>query len=175
MTWWVGPGVGPRTKDSGKTPGVAWKCKHKLCKTSVGQYWRRKIKKYEDWIFQTHQELLLFLKFFFLHFLSFFLSTSRRRTETVQFARACACNYSPTYATCTNTHAHVRTRTSRGRQVEAGPQLWRSSLADRRCGRRHKSSPDKHRALNKRRVAPLVLSPSYLTCHVTPAATPRPV
>lgn len=38
-----------------------------------------------------------------------------------------------------------------------------------------KSSPDKHQALNKHSLAPLVLSSSYLTCHVMPTATPKVV
>lgn len=49
------------------------------------------------------------------------------------------------------------------------------SLSDRRCGRMQRSSPDKHQALNKHCLAPLVLSTSYLTCHVMPRASPKPV
>lgn len=158
--------VSARTKDHNKTPGAAWKCKHKRRKPSVGTRREKKTKKKRGRELPTSRRAVSILLF------------QSDAVQAVQFwygrrfVRAMALL---TGAACTNTHAHVHTRTSRGLQVEAGPQLWRSSLADRRCGRRHKSSPDKHRALNKRRVAPLVLSPSYLTCHVTPAATPRPV
>lgn len=36
-----------------------------------------------------------------------------------------------------------------------------------------KSSPDKHQALNKHSLAPLVLSSSFLTCHVLPEAAAK--